>query len=216
MANYNITEGLFLYPTPAGSYYATFTNERDKSRNFLRQLFLQSTTPALNLDNLQRMTGISDSQKCFELLHHCQKLKWIQGLESERQYPSDLLENILPSLLNKVSESGKVLLADMQGFYLASHGFPHEVSEELSALSAEIATIYERRSGLLTNNMGIASHAWAVVDAFGNSQIGFWPLFIGGNRFVIAISGVPHFNQPEFVDLIWALSMRYAEKTEQN
>ena len=119
-------------------------------------IFLQPVTPVLNLDNLQKMTGINDPQKCFELLHHCQKLSWIQGLESVREYPSDLLENILPALLNKMSESGKVLLADMQGFYLASHGFPHEVAEELSALSADIATIYDRRSGLLTNNMGIA------------------------------------------------------------
>lgn len=209
---YNITEGLYLYPTPAGAYYAAFTNENDKSRKFLRQIFLQPVTPVLNLDNLQKMTGINDSQKCYELLHHCQKLNWIQGLETEREFPSDLLENILPALLNKMSGCGKVLLADMQGFYLASHGFPHEVAEELSALSADIATIYERRSGLLTNNLGIASHAWAIVDVFGNSQIGFWPLFIGKNRFVIAISGVPYFNQPEFVDLIWALSMRYAEK----
>ena len=45
------------------------------------------------------------------------------------------------------------------------------------------------------NNLGLASHAWAIVDAFGCSQIGFWPIFIGDTRFVIAISGIPHFNQ---------------------
>jgi hypothetical protein len=176
-------------------------------------MLLQPATQALNFDNLQKLSGFDDPQKCGELLHHCQKLSWIQGLDSEREYPSDLLENILPGLLNKMSENGKVLLSDMQGFYLASHGFPHEVAEELSALSAEIAIVHERRSGLLMNNLGLASHAWAIVDVFGNSQIGFWPLFIGKNRFVIAISGVPHFNQPEFVELIWALSMRYAVKT---
>jgi hypothetical protein len=111
-----------------------------------------------------------------------------------------------------MSESGKVLLADMQGFYLASHGFPHEVAEELSGLSAELATVHSRRSGVLMNNLGVANHSWGIIDVFGNSQIGFWPLFIGKNRFVLVISGVPHFNQPEFVDLIWALSIRYAEK----
>jgi hypothetical protein len=59
--------------------------------------------------------------------------------------------------------------------------------------------------------LGITSQSWAIVDAFGNSQIGFWPLFIGKNRFVLVISGVPHFNQPEMVDLVWALSVRYSE-----
>jgi len=125
--------------------------------------------------------------------------------------PEGALEELLPPLLTNISETEKVLLADDQGFYLACLGFPHEVAEELSALSAEIATVHERRAGLLMNNMGLGSHAWAIVDAFGNSQTGFWPVFIGKTRFVIVISGVPHFNQPDFVKLIWALSIRYAK-----
>ena len=210
MSTYTLTEGLYLYPTPAGAYYAVSSNDTDKPRQFIRQLLQQPVTKALNLENLRQLTGIDDPKKCFELLHHCQKLNWVQGLNAERSYPAAPFENILPDLLSKMSESGKVLLADMQGFYLASHGFPHEVAEELSALSAELAIVHERRSGLLIKNLGLASHNWAIVDVFGNSQIGFWPLFIGKNRFIIVISGVPHFNQPEFVNLVWALSVRYA------
>jgi hypothetical protein len=210
MSNYSLTEGLYLYPTPAGAYYAASSVESDKPRQFLRQLLKQPQTQALNLENLQQLMGNDDEQKCLELLHHCQKLRWVQGIDSVLEYPSGALEDILPDLLGKISENGKVLLADMQGFYLAAHGFLHEVSEELSALSAEIATVHERRSGLLTHNMGLTSHAWSIVDVFGNSQVGFWPLFIADNRFVISIYGIPHFNQPEFVSLVWALSIRYA------
>ena len=209
---YSVKDGLYLYPTPAGAYYAVSSTEADKPRQFLRKLLQQSQTPALNLENLQELMGNQDEDKCLELLHHCQKLRWIQGLTSVTQCPSGSLEDILPGLLSKISENGKVLLAEKQGFYLATHGFPHEVAEELSALSAEIATVHERRSGLLTNNMGLKSHAWAIVDVFGNSEVGFWPLFISKDRFVIAIYGIPHFNQPEFVSLVWALSRRYATK----
>lgn len=214
MSKYILSEGLYLYPTPAGAYYAVCSNDMDKPRQFLRRLLLQPVTPVLNLENLMNLFGVNDSEKCFELLHHCQKLSWVQGLQEPYEYPSDLLENILPGLLSKMSESGKVLLADMQGFYLASHGFPHEVAEELSGLCAELTTIHERRSGLLMSNLGISSQSWAIVDVFGNSQIGFWPLFIGKNRFVFVISGIPHFNQPEFVKLIWALSKRYGVTAE--
>lgn len=210
MSKYTLTEGLYLSPSPAGAYYAVSCNDTDKPRQFIRQLLQQPVTRALNLDNLQQLSGLEDPQKCLELLHHCQKLSWVQGLTTELQYPSDLLENTLPGLLSKMSESGKVLLADKQGFYLASHGFPHEVAEELSALSAELAIVHDRHSGLLVNNLGLASHTWGIIDVFGNSQIGFWPLFIGNLRFVLVISGVPHFNQPEFVNLVWALSKRYA------
>lgn len=212
MSHYALTAGVYLYPTPAGAYYAACSLNNDKARLFLRALLMQQQTPELNLANLQQLMSQHEETKCLELLHHCQKLGWVQGLDAELHYPHDALEDILPELLSKISENGKVLLADSQGFYLASHGFPHEVAEELSALSAEIAIIHERRSGLLMNNMGLASAAWAVIDAHGNSQLGFWPLFIGNNRFVIAISGIPHFNHPEFVSLVWTLSMRYAIK----
>ncbi|MEQ1529190.1 MAG: hypothetical protein ABL925_07730 [Methylococcales bacterium] len=210
MSQYLLNQDLYTYPTPAGAYYAVCSRDIDKSRQFLRNLLFQPRTPTLTIDNLQQLMGQQDQQKCLELLHHCQKLGWLQGLQQAQNYPDGALEEVLPDLLNSLSENGKVLLADQQGFYLASQGFPHEVAEELSALSAEIATIQERRSGLLLNNMGLGSHAWAVVDVFGNSQVGFWPLFIGNNRFVVAMSGIPHFNQPQFVSLAWALANRYA------
>jgi hypothetical protein len=213
MSHYSLTEGLYLYPTPAGAYYAVSSVDKDKPRQFLKNILLQQQTPSLNLETLQALMGHDDEQKCLELLHHCQKLGWIQGINSVQDYPSGALEDILPQLLSSISENGKVLLADQEGFYLVSSGFPHEVAEELSALSAEISTVHDRRSGLLLKNMGLASNAWAVVDVFGNSHVGFWPLFIGKNRFVIAISGIPHFNQPDFVSLVWALSIRYADKS---
>jgi len=211
MSTYNLIDGLFLYPTPVGAYYAVSSTEEDKSRKFLKRLLLQSKTPALNIETLRDLMGEENEEKALELLHHCQNLGWVQGVKEIMEPPEGSLEKLLPHLLANISETGKVLLADDQGFYLACHGFPHEVAEELSALSAEIATVHQRRAGLLLNNMGLGSHAWAIVDAFGNSQTGFWPVFIGTTRFVIAISGIPHFNQPDFVKLIWALSIRYAQ-----
>lgn len=212
MSRYHLTEGLYLYPTPSGAYYAVASNEMDKSRQFIRGLLLRPETQALTVENLQVLTGLDDADKSIELLHHCQKLGWVQGVDKVLSYPAGQLEKILPDMLAAISENGKVLLADKEGFYLGSHGFPHEVAEELSALSAEIATVHARRSGVLVNNLGQASQAWAIVDVFGNSQMGFWPLFIGNNRFVLVISGVPHFNQPEFVSLVWTLAIRYAAK----
>ncbi len=214
MSVFKLVEGLFLYPTPAGAYQAISAPEPDKPRRFLKRLLQQSQTPALTVEQALLLTDSDDEQKALELLHHCQKLAWIQGIDTVMEAPQGALEDILPELLSKITENGKVLLADDQGFYLTSSGFPHEVAEELSALSADLATVHKRRSGLLINNLGIASHAWAVVDAFGNSQIGFWPVFVGSHRFVIAIAGVPHFNQAEFVTLVWALSKRYTDKTD--
>lgn len=212
MERFTLVEGLFLYPTPAGAYYAVAYPDSDKPRRFLLRLLQQAQTPALALPQLQSLMEIEDEDKALEMLLHCQKLGWVQGVDTPLQAPAGALEDVLPGLLAAISESGKVLLADDQGFYLACSGFPHEAAEELSALSAELATVHKRRSGLLSNNMGIASHAWALVDAFGASQIGFWPIFVGGRRFVLAIAGTPHFNQAEFVSLAWILTTRYVKK----
>lgn len=212
MQGLELQEGLFLYPTPAGAYYAVSALENDRPRRFLTRLLQQEQTPELSLEQLRKLMEIEDDDKAMQQLLHCQKLGWVQGVDTMIHSPQGALEEILPNLLSKISDSGKVLLADDQGFYLVCSGFTHEVAEELSALSAELATVHKRRSGLLVNNLGIGSHAWALVDAYGNSEIGCWPLFIGQQRFVLAISGAPHFNQAEFVTLVWALVIRYLKK----
>ncbi|MDT4331718.1 MULTISPECIES: hypothetical protein [unclassified Methylomonas] len=209
MAAYELKQGLYLYPTPAGAYYAIASPAEDKPRRFLNQLLKLEQTPELTEGRLMALMETDETEKAMQLLSYCQKLGWVQGLDAPITAPQGALEDILPAMLGLIAESGKVLLADDQGFYLACSGFPHEVAEELSALSAELATVHKRRSGLLVNNLGIASHALAIVDPFGNSQIGFWPMFVGKHRFVLAISGVPHFNHAEFVSLAWALITRY-------
>ncbi len=211
MSEFELVAGLFLYPTPVGAYYAMAAAEMDKSRKFINNLLIQKVTAELTVENLKSLMDEGDEDKAIELLHHCYQLGWVQGLEQSIKAPQGMLEDILPELLNKLAENGKVLLADDQGFYLASTGFQHEVAEELSGLSAEILTVHKRRSGLLINNLGIASHAWAIVDPMGNSEIGFWPIFVGKQRFVLVIEGVPHFKQTDFVTLAWALNIRYAK-----
>ncbi len=212
MSEYGLVDGLFLCPTPIGAYYAVASLDEDsKSRKFIKRLLNSPSTPELTIETLVDLMDEDDESKALDLLRHCQKLGWVQGVENPISAPRGALEETLPQLLKNISETEKVLLADEHGFYWARNGFPHEVAEELSALSAEIATLHEKRSGLLINNLGVGSHAWAIVDAFGNSQTGFWPVYIGNNRFVIIITGIPHFNQPDFLELIWALSIRYTE-----
>lgn len=213
MQEFDLAENLFVYPTPSGAFHASSTTDDDPARKFLRALLQTDTTPRLSLQGIQDWSGLADRDKAVTLLHHVQQLVWVQGVERPIKCPNRPLEDILPTLLEKLTDDGKVLLADNQGFYLAARGFPHEVAEELSALSAELASLNERRSGLLINNLGLGSGAWALTDAAGCSKIGFWPLYIGTQRFVLVLSGLPRLNRPEFVELIWTLSMRYAVST---
>jgi hypothetical protein len=210
MANFTLAGDIYVHPTPAGTYYAVSGTDHNPSRRLIQALLQKQSSPRLTLEGLRDWANIDDEEQILSLLYHIQGLGWVQGLDAPLECNEQPLEIQLPILLRELTFHGKVLLADNQGFYLASSGFPHEVAEELSALSADLASLHMRRSGLLVNNLGLASSAWAIVDAAGNGKIGFWPVFIGNQRFVLVVSGVPQFNHPDFVNLVWVLSRRYA------
>jgi hypothetical protein len=209
MEEFELIDKLYVTVSPAGAYYAVCEAGDDPSRRLLRNLLQQPTSPFLTLEGLQAWSALLDEQRTLELLYHAQNLGWVQGHETPLHAPVGALEDIVPDLLPALSGSGKALLADGQGFYVATQGFTHEAAEELSALSADIASLHERHDGLLKNNLGLGTGAWALIDAAGNGQLGFWPLFVGDQRFVLVMGGTPHLNQPALTQLIWALSIRY-------
>ncbi|NOY62268.1 MAG: hypothetical protein GXP10_03765 [Gammaproteobacteria bacterium] len=211
MSNYRAIANRYMMPTPAGAYYAATARSTDEPRKLLLTLFAQDESPLFDVEKLREWNIGGGDEGFFDLIHRMQKLGWIQGNQKKSAAPEGTLEEAVPEMLSTLSGSGKALLADSQGFYLATHGFPHEAAEELSALSADLAMLRERHSGLLVNNLGLGMNAWGLVNASGNSQLGFWPLYIGGHRFVLVLAGLPHLNQPAFTNLVWLLGRRYAD-----
>ncbi len=202
-------ESLFLAPTPAGAYFSVSGTEETPARTFLQALLSLESGIQLGSGELLQQLPVESEEAAASMLSHLQKLGWIQGLEQPLQAPSGQLESLLPDMLSQLSVSGKALLADDQGFYISSSGFPHETAEELSGLSASLATLHDRYQGVLKNNLGEGSAAWGLIDAAGNSQVGFWPMFVGEHRFGLVIGGLPQLNRPALISLVWALMMRY-------
>ncbi len=209
MSEFQLIAERYVIPTPAGAYYAVSSDSRDFARQVLFGLMSESHSQVLTAQRVREFTTIESDDEALELIYRMQTLGWIQAEDEPREGPTGMLEDVAPELLSTLSGSGKALLADQQGFYLATHGFSHEAAEELSALSADIASLHQRHSGLLRNNLGIDSSAWAVVDASGDSQLGCWPVYIGDQRFSLVLGGVPQMNQPAFTQLVWMLAKRY-------
>jgi len=190
----------YVLPSPAGAFYSITCRETDPARQFLQSLMTGSETPLFD--------EISFAGN-DHLLHHIQNLKWLQGFDQAVQIPDGTIEVALPKILKKLSSESKALLADDQGLYLASTGFTHEASEELSALSGDLSSLYARHQGIIKGNLNIKSSAFSLVDAAGYSQLGFWPISIGDTMFVLVVSGTPRFDQNAFVNLIWLLHKNY-------
>lgn len=205
-----LNSNLYLAPTPAGAFDAAAGPADNRLRRFISALFQLPVSPLATEDNLVAWSGLETPGNALDFTWRMQELGWLQALEVARSVPGGPIEEVLAALLPKLTRGGKALLADSQGFYLCSTGFPHEVAEELSALSADLANLHQRRSRSLNANLGLGGSAWGLLDACGQSQIGFWPVHAGSQRFVLVVSGMPSFNRPEVVDLVWVLHQRYA------
>lgn len=208
---YRLETGLFLRPTPAGAYYAVCGPEPDPARQLLLALMAEPVAPALTVGAVRAWTGEDDEVAAVEVLAQAQDRGWIEGWSEASFAETESLEVVLPRLLPALSSTGMALLADDQGFAVSAHGFDDQAAEELSALSADLAILHARHRSLLHRNTSLETSAWALVDAVGNSQVGFWPLFIGDHRFVLVIGGVPRTNHPQLTDLIWTLAIRYGD-----
>lgn len=208
MSEYILTENLYMGITPGGTYYAVQDNSEEPGRLFLHRLFQEASTPLFTVDVACELSGYK-KKRALEFVHWMQEAGLVQGLEHLESAPEETLERLLPQLLRTLSDEGKAILAESRGLYLGSAGFTHEAAEELAALSANLTAVYARHKELLQGNLGYRQRAWGLVDASGNSEVGFWPLYIGKNRFTLIIGGVPQFNQPGFKRLVWALEMRY-------
>jgi len=200
-----------LYPiaSPAGAYYAVSSPEPDAARTLLLHILRLGHTIPLTEALLEEWSG-NNLEKGLETLYRLQRLDFVQGTAEPRPTLSINLEMQLPSLLEALSERGHALLADDNGLYYATAGFHHESAEEIAALAGDIVTLSRRHALLLKNNLNISSQAWSVSNPAGQSELGFFPLHVGQQSFVLVTGGTPQLQNEAFVTLVELLSRRYA------
>ncbi len=207
---YQLLQESHLLPTPLGAYQTVCTPTMGPARQLLLALLVQEQTQVATPEMLQAWSGMDSPEAALELLFRLQDMGLVQGLESPQTAPSGPLQEVLPELIPQLSSSGKALVADNQGLYVATSGFTHEAAEELSALGADLSMLYARHQGLLQRNMGFRQQAWGLVDAAGNSAVGFWPMHIGDTEFMLILGDMPRLNQAAFLNVVWGLCCRYA------
>lgn len=194
------TNEQFISVTPAGSYYAIEQNEQTVAREILHKILSTAVTPLLSdFSNDERDSMIK-----------LRKSGFISFSGPQQSLPEGNFSNMLPTLLPQLSESGRVVLTESrQGLFIDFAGVSQEEAEELSVLAASLRTLAEKRTTLLDGQLSITSRAFGIVDPAGNSEIGFWPLYIADNVFTLGIIGIPRFNSMPFCTLVWALIERY-------
>ncbi|MCB1875135.1 MAG: hypothetical protein KDH88_04090 [Chromatiales bacterium] len=209
MADLRLNASLYLGATSMGAYYMARDDHPEPARRLLLEVLCRESSPSAELGSMAAWCGLSEDDT-LRLLQRMQSLEWVIGLEQPYIAEHGTMEGRMPQLLAELSEDGNVLLADAQGLYLGTHGFAHEVAESISAVSADLGSLYDRHKRVLRNSLGLQEQAWGLVESSGNSQLGFWPLYIGRLRLTLAIEGRPRFNQKAYLELVGLLARRYA------
>lgn len=200
-----------LYPrlTPAGAFYAVSSDAPSASKNLLHALLKADPTEVVSSEKLLAWADTGDIDTALNLLYRLQKLEFLYGDEDGAAEGIHLADEQLPLLMEQLSGSGKALLVDRNGLYLANANFHHEAAEELGLLAAEVAQMEKKHRLLVRNNLYINNNAWGVCDPTGQSELTFFPLYIGASKFMLVIGGTPDLNKEAFVTLVQILYRRY-------
>lgn len=205
---FSINENLYGHVTPAGVYYAVSHREMNVGKQLLINLLQHSSEQYLDINAACKWSGC-DETAALTLLYRLQYMEFLFGSTQPQQMIEESPETILPSLLEQLSDTGRALLAEESGLYYAAAGFLHESAEELAALASDVLTLSKRHELLLKKNLGISENAWSICDPTGQSELGFFPLYIGQHTFLLVIGGHPKLQQNEFVSLVKVLIQRY-------
>ena len=200
----------FIQICPAGAFYATVGSEPDDARALLLQLLSSDVSLPFSKELIMELTDLDDGE-ADELFEKLLDKNFVSLDKSPSRIISDSIEKILPELLKGLSSTGKVALADDHGFCLGSTGYDADHAEALCALAADLSSLHERHSLLLNRDLAFMGESWGMLDPVGLSQVGFWVIHLGHQRFVLIIDQMPRLNQSNYVDLLSVLARRYLD-----
>ncbi|AUZ05895.2 MULTISPECIES: hypothetical protein [Vitreoscilla] len=200
-----------LYPklTPAGAYFAVSGNAENPSRTFLCNVLGERKPINATAEKVQAWGQTDNLESAVNILYRLQKLEFITGTLEPELVSANNMEATLPDLLKQLSDTGRALLANDTGLYIAESGFHHESAEEISALAGEVIRLSEQHALLIRNNLNINQSAWGICDPSGQSHLAFYPLYFGEYKFVLVIAGTPQLQSDAFVKMVEILYQRY-------
>lgn len=205
-----VSDTQYLQVTPSGAFFATVSSQPDDARALLLQL-LSATSPVEYSPELFAELAYLEPEMADKLFRVLLAKRFIALSKEQPSLPDGSLETTLKEVLPTLSVAGRVVLADDQGFCLASSGFDADHADALAALSADMISFHQRHQPLLNNDLQLLGHSWGMLDPVGQSQLGIWMIHVGIQSFALVISDQPCLNKPQFVDLLSALASRYLD-----
>ena len=163
---------------------------------------------------LREWAETDDTHTALSLLYRLQRLEFLYGEAIPSSQIVEVTSDVFEDILGQLSDSHRALLVDQNGFYFANVGFNHETAEEVANLASEAIRLSEKNNLLIKNNLNIYNTAVGICDPAGQSELTFFPLYIGKNKNILVTAGQPLLNSEAFVTLVRGLYLLDAEDVQ--
>lgn len=205
-----------LYPKvmPAGAFYAVSSTGPSASRKLLANILRADVNAKLTEERLKEWAETEDTHTALSLLYRLQRLEFLYGEAIPSSQIVEVTSDVFEDILGQLSDSHRALLVDQNGFYFANVGFNHETAEEVANLASEAIRLSEKNNLLIKNNLNIYNTAVGICDPAGQSELTFFPLYIGKNKNILVTAGQPLLNSEAFVTLVRGLYLLDAEHVQ--
>ncbi|WMY92187.1 peptidase M23 [Snodgrassella communis] len=196
-----------LYPKvmPAGAFYAVSSPSHSASRMLLANILQADINAKLTEERLRQWAETDGAHTALNLLYRLQRLEFLYGETKPSSQLVKVTSDGFEDILGQLSDSHKALLVDQDGFYFANVGFNHETAEEVANLASEATRLTEKHSLLIKNNLNIYNNAVGICDPAGQSELTFFPLYIGNTKNILVTAGLPLLNSEAFVTMVRGL-----------
>lgn len=196
-----------LYPkvTSAGAFYAVSSSTHSASRILLANILQADVQDVITEARLMHWAGADDRATALSLLYRLQRLEFLYGEEQPSSKLVEVTAEGFQDILGQLSDNDRALLVDQDGFYFANIGFNHETAEEVANLASEARILIEKHGLLVKNNLNIYHNAMGICDPSGQSELTFFPLYVGDVKYILVIAGMPLLNSEAFVTLVRSL-----------
>lgn len=191
----------YVIATPAGAYYTVQRERASGPRQFMLNLLQADVSPEQDSDTVKQWVkqcqpGVPD------LVRRLSNMGFIQCIDVEQRAVDHNPSEAIPGLLKSIVDTGKAMLSDMHGNVISTSGVSGDAVSELAQMGSELFELRMRHGSVIANYLQLDGDAWALVNAGGNSETGFWPLYTGNNIYMLIVMGMPMFNQPTFTRLV--------------
>lgn len=197
----------FVVPTAAGVIQAVAAPGDTRSTVVLGLLQGGASRP-IPLERLAKRANLADRKAVGSILFQLQRLAWVSGDLQPFAPPVEPPGESLPSLISLLSPLGKGVLADAQGFCVATAGYPESQARRLCALATKaFPLMLQFRDELEKPGPGPTGLVLGGLDP--HCTVTVRPVHVGERLFHLLLAGEADLDSPAFVHLIAVLARRY-------